>query len=85
MMVLKKLNFLINFKVIADNDVLCCNSVEKPSKKDLKGQTRVYTDKLIRLAPTEYYINKKDQTTQTKIYPSYMQQIERKKNWPALK
>ena len=71
--------------MIADSEVLCCNSIEKPSRKDLKGQTRVYTDKLVRLDPTEYFINKKNQETQTKIYPHYMSALERKKNWPALK
>lgn len=71
--------------MIADNDVLCCNSLEKPSRKDIKGQTKVYTNKLIKLAPTEYFINKKDQETQTKIYPHYMEALERKKNCPALK
>ena len=64
---------------------MACNPIEKVGRKDLKGPTKVYANKLVRLPSTEYYIEKVDASSQTKILPQYMQPLERKKNWPALK
>jgi hypothetical protein len=66
--------------VVNDYPVLACNSIEKCTRKDLNGEIRVHTHKLIVLEESddEWPVEKREVSTQTRVLPGYMRPLDRK-------